>query len=380
MSQSSTSNESSNQQYRDSLSAKKVQLVCRVGKIFAQKFSAAEELTEKMNNLAESGKEAILMAIELDSEEERKQRNESGSAFLKDLVREYEKYLQNSGLQIWDKNSEEAKDARRICRQNPDQLCLDLEGKSEEEFVNIAICLVFQAISSTIKFSDEKRGGGDFPKRRNMQNRDGKKPFDRGFSGRRDDRREGGERNGSWNDGRGGLRARKSSQRGEDRNFGGGERRERSFDKREGGERKFEGRREGNFEERGERKSHYNRSGERNFSRDNSGERRNGENRSFSDRRRSDDRGNFGGREGGERNSRPRSEGGERSFESRDRKPFRDREEKGEKRDFGGERKWNSDRKREGGFGDKKFGRRNDGGAKRRPSGGGFGGKRRDDF
>ncbi len=147
----------SKEDYANLLSAQKVKLVYDVVEIFERKFVKKDkQLVERVIQVAEEGKNNLKNIAEDELVVEEEAFNEVVRVSLKKLLTEYENYLQQRSLKIWDKNAKEAADARKICRQSDDdfKLCRKvLEESLEEEFVNIAICLTHQAMSSVIKFT-----------------------------------------------------------------------------------------------------------------------------------------------------------------------------------------------------------------------------------
>ena len=136
--------------YQTLLSFQKAEVVYDITFRFAQKFlSKGDRTVDQMIQSARSGKQNILegsKAATTSKETEIKLTN-VGRASLEELLADYRDYLRVRDLQIWDKDSREARYVRDLGRRSPQTFELYrefVETRPADVIANIAICLIHQ--------------------------------------------------------------------------------------------------------------------------------------------------------------------------------------------------------------------------------------------
>ncbi|MDP1560595.1 MAG: four helix bundle suffix domain-containing protein [Pirellulaceae bacterium] len=136
--------------YQSLLSYQKAEVVYDITFRFAHKYlSRGDRTVDQMIQSARSGKQNILegsKAATTSKETEIKLTN-VGRASLEELLADYRDYLRVRDLQIWPKDSKEARYARELGRKTPQtfELYRDFfETRPAEVVANIAICLIHQ--------------------------------------------------------------------------------------------------------------------------------------------------------------------------------------------------------------------------------------------
>jgi four helix bundle suffix protein len=137
--------------YQTLLSYQKAEVVYEITYRFAHKFLARGDRTiDQMIQAARSGKQNIIegsKAATTSKETEIKLTNVA-RASLEELLEDYRDYLRVRDLRIWDKQSKEARYARRLGQTTP--MTFEIfreftETRPAEVVANIAICLIHQA-------------------------------------------------------------------------------------------------------------------------------------------------------------------------------------------------------------------------------------------
>ncbi|MGD0410633.1 MAG: four helix bundle suffix domain-containing protein [Verrucomicrobiota bacterium] len=136
--------------YQTLLSFQKAEVVYDLTFRFAHKFLAKGDRTmDQMIQSARSGKKNILEGSKagLTSKETEIKLTNVARASLEELLDDYKDYLRARDLQMWDKDSKEAKYIRRLGRKTP-QTYEDyrefVETRPPEVVANIALCLIHQ--------------------------------------------------------------------------------------------------------------------------------------------------------------------------------------------------------------------------------------------
>lgn len=136
--------------YQTLLSYQKAEVVYDITFRFAQKYlSRGDRTVDQMIQSARSGKQNILEGSKAGttSKETEIKLTNVGRASLEELLADYRDYLRVRDLQIWPKDSKEARYARELGRKTPQtfELYRDFfETRPAEVVANIAICLIHQ--------------------------------------------------------------------------------------------------------------------------------------------------------------------------------------------------------------------------------------------
>jgi hypothetical protein len=158
-------NSPKNRKYQNLLSLQKAELVSKITEQFAEKFLADDEaLSTKMSAAAKVAQSNLADRLEvgMESEVAEEMACEAARTKLKELLNEYENFLREKNFKIWEKTSKEAIEARKLCNhgtKNHQEFQDILAKSSAESFVNLAICLVFQTITSATLFVIKEESG-----------------------------------------------------------------------------------------------------------------------------------------------------------------------------------------------------------------------------
>jgi four helix bundle suffix protein len=136
--------------YQTLLSFQKEEIIYDITFRFVHKFLAKGDRTvDQMIQSARSGKKNILEGSKaaLTSKETEIKLTNVARASLEELLDDYKDYLRARDLEIWDKDSKEARYVRQLGRQTPqtyEHYRRFVETRPPEVIANIAICLIHQ--------------------------------------------------------------------------------------------------------------------------------------------------------------------------------------------------------------------------------------------